>query len=233
MPLETLPRLLREIADVVFAATCAGCAAPGAALCDACRSTLVPRVVRIEAEDMPLRAGLVFEHVAASVLRAIKEDGQTSLVGSLRPALHAAVHDLCPQTLSATCDVVVPVPTSPAAFRRRGFRVPDLFARGLGPPVRRLLRHARRVEDQRGLGARDRGTNVAGGLVATRVGEGRRVLIVDDVITTGATCREAARALRAAGFEVAGAVAVAATPRRSAGGVEPGGRSERTPMTRT
>lgn len=229
MRTEPLRRLIREIADLAFASVCAGCGATGAALCPDCERGLVPRVLRPHpqptAEILPVRAGLAFEGVAAAVLRAVKEDGQTALIRALRPALAAAVADLCasgplPGRAAALrrIDVVVPVPTSRSAFRRRGFRVPDLLARGTGIPVAPVLTYARRVQDQRGLSVDQRRRNVSGGLIATRRGEGRVALIVDDVVTTGATCEEAARALRAAGFEVVGAVAVAMTRRHHAPG---------------
>ena len=176
---------------------------------------------------LPLRAGLAFEGVAASALRAVKEDGRTALLRALRPALAAAVDELRAGAGSSgppggprRIDVVVPVPTSRAAYRRRGFRVPDLLARGTGIPMRRVLRYARAVEDQRGLTVVQRRRNIAGGLIATCTGEGLAALVVDDVITTGATCAEAARALRAAGYEVVGAAAVAMTRRHRDGAAD-------------
>lgn len=208
-------RLLREVADFAFASVCAGCGAAGTALCGSCAVGLAPSVVRPRSEVVALRAGLVFDSAAAAVLRAVKEDGQTSLIRSLRPALAAAVDDLgSGASPPHRIDVVVPVPTTRAAFRRRGFRLPELLARGTGIPILRALSYTRRVRDQRGLGVQERRSNLAGGLVATRAGGARAALIVDDVITTGATCEEAARALSSAGFLVVGAVAVAATRRR-------------------
>lgn len=76
------------------------------------------------------------------------------------------------------------------------------------------LEHRRRVADQAGLTASDRAANLAGALRARFDLRGQRVIVVDDVITTGATLAEAARALRAAGAEVPAAAVVAATGRR-------------------
>lgn len=211
-------RLLQEIADFAFASVCTGCGATGVALCASCEAALAPRVVSLHHPATPMRAGLVFDGVAARVLRAVKEDGQTSLLGRLRPALDAAVAET--RSIGAArrrIDAIVPVPTSRAAFRRRGYRVPELLARDTGFPMLRALAPARHLQDQRGLSIDQRRRNLAGGFIATRAGERTTVLIVDDVITTGATCAEAARALRAAGFEVAGAVAATATPRHRAG----------------
>ena len=195
--------------------SCAGCDEPDVGLCERCALALAPtprrQVVPAVGGDLAVWSGLVFEGVAARVLRAIKEDGRTGLARALTPALQAAV-----ARAGVTAEVVlVPLPTSRAAYRRRGFRVPDLLLRRAGRPATRLLRHARRTGDQRGLGREARRSNVDGSLVvAPRGAQGLRVLLVDDVVTTGATLAEAARALRAAGAEVVGAVTVAATPRR-------------------
>jgi predicted amidophosphoribosyltransferase len=109
---------------------------------------------------------------------------------------------------------VVPVPSSRSALRRRGFAVTDLLARRAGARPRRLLIPDRAAGgDQRELGIDDRARNVRGTMRA-READGARVVLVDDVVTTGATLTEAARTLRAAGAQVVGAVTVASTPRR-------------------
>jgi predicted amidophosphoribosyltransferase len=210
---------------------CAGCDEPDVALCERCVLALQPdvrrRVVEAPGGAVEVWSGLAFDGVAARVLRAIKEDGRTALAAALTPAL-AAVLD---RAGAAGC-LVVPMPTSRAAYRRRGFRVPELLLRGTGLPAHRLLRLARRTDDQRGLDRDARRRNVAHSMVATisrsallRGGfpgeSGRaeqpsapRAVVVDDVVTTGASLAEAVRALRAAGVEVVAAVALAATPRR-------------------
>jgi predicted amidophosphoribosyltransferase len=116
----------------------------------------------------------------------------------------------------------VPVPASGAAVRRRGFdhvRLLLTAAAGLPPPSD-VLRWTRRARDQGELGAAQRISNVTGALRvrlsrrpewATAPGGAPVVVLVDDVVTTGSTLREAVRACRSGGFVVAAAVALAAT----------------------
>jgi predicted amidophosphoribosyltransferase len=117
--------------------------------------------------------------------------------------------------------VLVPVPSSPAAVRARGQdharRLARAAARTLpGVPARPLLRLTRAVADQAGLDTAARARNLSGALTA-RASAGLRVVVVDDVVTTGATLAEATRALQAAGAQVLGAAVVAATVRRRSG----------------
>ncbi|MET2012101.1 phosphoribosyltransferase family protein [Microbacterium chocolatum] len=210
---------LADALTLLLPVDCAGCGAEDVALCALCRIALAPMIAlaRVPCTDVSLASALRFEGVPARVLRALKEDGRTSLAAALAPALRAAV-----EAVAASAEpVFVPMPTSRAAFRRRGYRVPELLARRAGLTTLRGLRLVRATADQRGLDHEGRRRNVRGSLVAAGV-EGRAVVVIDDVVTTGASLGEAVRALRAGGAHVVAAVAIAATPRRHrAGGEHP------------
>ncbi len=207
MEADAWQRVGRDVLALLLAASCPGCDRGGTLLCDGCRMLLRadPREARTP-QGMLVHAALRYEGVPARAIRRLKEEGATMLAHPLGAALAAVLRPHARKAL------VVPVPTSRSAFRRRGYRVPDLLVRRAGLTAHRILRPTRRTGDQRELGREARARNVAGSMRAL-AGRGRRVVIVDDVVTTGATLDEAARALRAAGFVPVSAVALAVTPR--------------------
>ncbi|GAA1985237.1 ComF family protein [Microbacterium pumilum] len=211
---ETIRSAVVEALALVLPVSCAGCDEPDVALCEGCTAALRPVAHRSAAgaTRVAVCSGLRFEGIPARVLRALKEDGRTGLARALAPALAAAVAAIADPTA-----VLVPIPTSRAAFRRRGYRVVDLVAARAGFRVSPLLVHTRQTADQRGLDHDRRRVNVAESLRA-RDAASRRVIVIDDVVTTGATLAEAVRALEAAGAVVVGAATIAATPRRGARG---------------
>lgn len=210
MTWEQVRAVAREALAFLLASCCPGCDRPGTLLCDACRGMLAADPVEVVTPGgLTVHAALTYEGVAARSIRRVKEEGATMLTRPLGAALATVLGERMPPGA-----LVVPVPTSRAAFRRRGYRVPELLIREAGYDACRILHPARRTGDQRGLDRETRARNVAGSMrAAAAPEEGPRVVIVDDVVTTGATLDEAARALRAAGFRPVCGVALAATPR--------------------
>lgn len=212
--------MLTVLLDLVLPRNCAGCGAPGPGLCSSCRMLLSGPALGLVQPDPcppglpPLAALSTYEGPVQRLLLSHKEKGRLQLTAPLGQGLAVAVlvHGLGPV-------VLCPVPSSPRAVRERGhdhaWRLARAAARALGPDVscRRLLQPNRVVADQSGLTSSQRTANLRGALRATGEPQ-RRVVVVDDVVTTGATLVEATRALRAAGHEVVAAAAVAATPRR-------------------
>lgn len=212
---RVLGEVLGGALSLVFPVGCAGCDQPDVTLCGECRRALVPDPHSRTVGGLEVHSGAAFDGVLARVVRACKEDGRTGLARPLAPLLAAAagrVRTPTPADQAAAGTVVVPVPTSPGAMRRRGYRVAELLARRAGLHPQRLLHTLGRTADQRGLGREARARNVSGSMRASHV-EGCSVVLVDDVVTTGATLVEAARALREAGAVVLGAATVASTSR--------------------
>ena len=160
---------------------------------------------------------------ARELLLAYKEHDvvglQALLAGALLTAMSAAgAYDAA---------AVVPVPSSRPAMRRRGFhpvlrlaRAAAVSAAGHGHrmAVLPVLAHTRPVADSAGLSSAQRAANLAGAFTvrpreASRL-RGRSVVLVDDVLTTGATATESARALAAAGIRVLALATIASTVRR-------------------
>ena len=128
------------------------------------------------------------------------------------PAIATGLPDAAAAHTSARLELVS-VPPSRAAWRRRGYDPVALLCRRAGYRLSRVLVPTRRTRSQKTLGEIERADNLAGSLRARTDLTGRRFVVVDDVVTTGATLLEAQRALTAAGGEVVCGVALAFTPR--------------------
>jgi ComF family protein len=183
---------------------CPVCALPAqaAVLCRRCR--LAPPPYR--ALIAPWRYG----GELAIALRRFKYGGAR---GAGRPELARALGSLlAPALLGTAADVIVPVPLHAGRLRERGFSQAHALAAALRlpMPVAPLLARVRATKVQAGLGRAARLGNVAGAFAAAPGARGRHVLLVDDVVTTGATVAACARALRHAG---AASVTVAALAR--------------------
>ena len=185
---------------------CPVCWAQGPAPCETCAAELRPA----PALPAPSAVGscaafLAYDGAGRELVARLKYRNARSSVPFLARGMAALVR--------VEVDVVTWAPTTPARLRDRGFDQARLLARAVasrqGLPCRRLLRRA--------AGPAQTGRDAA----ARRVGpvftvprpvDGRRVLLVDDVVTTGATVAAAARALREAGAAEVHVVAAARTP---------------------
>ncbi len=219
--------------DLVLGGRCAACDLPGPALCAGCERSLRP--APFHAWPSPTPEGLVLPVAAAeyadgvrALVVAHKERHRLALARPLGDLLAAAVMALVGSDPGRPVHLV-PVPSHPAVVRARRHdpllrtarcAAVSLRRHGVEAMVVRRLRVVRRPGDQAGLDARARAENVHATMGARagpdrRQGAGRDVVrvLVDDVVTTGATLREAQRALEEAGQVVSGAATVAATRR--------------------
>jgi predicted amidophosphoribosyltransferase len=226
--------------DLVHGSRCVGCSTPGRLLCRGCAAVLPRSGVPVRPTPCPdglapcWAAGEYADLLRALVL-AHKERRAFALARPLGQVLAGVVHGI-PGPGGAggrTLELLVPVPSRPDVVRERGhdpmLRIARAAAselRRLGRPVRvaRLLRQRVPAGDQSGLGHAERAANLhdslavpAGPLRATaRLGRAVVAVVCDDVLTTGATAREAQRALEDVGVPVAAVGCVAATRKRNA-----------------
>ena len=146
-----------------------------------------------------MRAALRYQEPTSSLIHRFKYEGCFALAEPLARCLSAA----WPAWVQPP-DLIIPIPLHPRRKRRRGYNQSELLAaplaRDLGLPMNpRGLRRVRHTAPQVGLGPEERHDNVRGAFAADDSFTGRRVLLIDDVLTTGATMRAAAEALLAAG----------------------------------
>jgi predicted amidophosphoribosyltransferase len=222
----------RLAADLVLPGPCPGCGAREGPVCPGCRAVLLgePPPWR-DHRAGPCRAAAPYGPRIRRLVLAAKEGGRADVRAVLAVALARAVVEVgWGERRRADGLVLVPPPTGPGVrWRRRGDPVADLAALAAarladaGADVVAapgLLRRVRAVADQAGRGAGSRRENVHGAFRAARAGRGpsRDAVVVDDVVTTGATSDECARALAGSGWRVLGVAAVASAGSRLAGG---------------
>ena len=185
-------------------ASCAGCNQPGDILCRRCRFALASSPAKVG--DGGVAAALPFDGVARQVVLGLKYRNRRGVARHLARFMVRRLH-------VGTVDLVTWAPTSPARARSRGFDQAELLARALarelGVPCRRLLYRSHGVAQT----GRSRAQRLDGPSFRARSPRaGLRVLLVDDVVTTGATLLAARDALLEVGVGSVTCVAAAATP---------------------
>lgn len=223
-------------AELLWPTRCVGCGLPGALVCDACLRSL-PRIDQDGAcpdcgapfgrlvctqcrHDWEL-SGCVcacsFAGTAARMVTTLKDAHELRLAPLLATAMAGALEEAgsVPSFLGTPpgeLDALCFVPATAEAFVRRGFDHMELVARplasALGVPLADILVRTS-ARDQRRLGRSERAANLAGSIAVRDDVRGLRMLVADDVVTSGASVREAARALLARGAASVTALAFA------------------------
>jgi ComF family protein len=195
--------------DIFLPATCLFCNRLGGRVCKDCNILVGsnPRLV--------YRDGLVgfsacdYSEATQKLLRSYKELGESELAKVMFQSMHTLLG-----CFEHAPELLVPIPSNRNSLRDRGFNPAELLARELavrnpGLIWRNLLVRSRETRDQSKLSPTERQQNQAGSMVA-RAGNGR-VLLIDDVVTTGATLNQASQVLTAAGYFVQGFITFAET----------------------
>ena len=210
---------MQQLLDLVLPPRCPGCGREGAVICDACAAHIRRRIgepfgVPI---GLPSRqpAGIVqiewccaFNGPARAAVHALKYEGELRLVKPLAEVMAARW-----RAAAIGGDLLAFVPVHVAKRRQRGFDQAELLARAIGRmlkmPVAPAVQRASRTAAQHKLGRQARATNVGGAFVVSDANRarvrGKWIVLIDDVVTTGATLSGCAAAL----YEV-GAAAVSA-----------------------
>jgi ComF family protein len=203
------------ILDLLFPARCAICSQVGACFCDSCQSHIeninLPICARcgrpLEADECSgclnypiqidgIRAFAFFQGVMRDAIHRFKYSGRAELASTFGTMLkqYLDVHPL-------PFDVIVPVPLYPAQEHARGYNQSLLLAHELAsrvhvPVLASSVKRVRATHPQYNLNARARRQNVRGAFAADDRVAGMRVLVLDDVCTTGATMDECSIVLR-------------------------------------
>ncbi|MGY4643078.1 ComF family protein [Cellulomonas sp. URHB0016] len=235
--------LARALLGLALPVSCAGCDVDDVAWCADCARHLAgppwrceDRAGRLDLLDgRPALPVWTLADCVGPVRRAViawKDRGRFDVTSTFRSAMAGASHATAAAWRSRTTEplIVVPAPSTAAARRRRGADLVTDLARGVvdGAVVAGVdarlepVLERRRGGDQVGLGVRERARNLHGQVMvrargAPRVANGA-VLLVDDVLTTGATVAACAAALRGAGAVVVGCLTLASTPPPGAAG---------------
>lgn len=212
--------VLKDLSALVWPVTCVSCGAADREICEHCLADLrgaIPLTVTSQLAEVPSYARGPYSGVLRRMVIAYKHGGR---VGFARPLGEQLAYPLARAMSHAHArPLLIAAPSRSAQVRRRGFRHVEAairVANRVAPdpaPLVRALRSTRGRQGQVGLDASARAANASRVVVRRRYRSalrGREVILVDDILTTGATVRAAAEVLRAVGARVV-AVALLAT----------------------
>ena len=213
---------IKNLTELIFPSRCIGCFQLGISICSVCRSSWHPHIYLRELTVLgsiyPVVSAVQYSPIASRVLLSAKESNIAAADILLTDAIS---HSLRYFAKRFGGDTLISIPSRRSASRKRGRNflceiteeVAKISSMKIEVSKIQLLTHSRSVKDQSALNSRQRFANLSGALgvpnkAISNKGAGNigSLIIVDDLITTGATLAEAIRALRTAGFEVKGAV---------------------------
>jgi predicted amidophosphoribosyltransferase len=211
--------LTSELKHLLFPTRCFGCRELGYSICSKCRKLWNPHIYQSRIANLAVYSAVPYSPVAKNILLAAKEQSVKSADQLIQSALKASLNELFDKYSSCA---LVPIPSRPASNRRRGrdfiYEMALSVAKDIGVGVLPLLEHQRAIRDQSKLSVSSRRENLAMALSIKPQFRGNypseNLVILDDLVTTGATINEANRALTKAGFKVQAAATACVALRR-------------------
>ena len=208
-----------SLTEIIFPSRCIGCSRLGISICSECRKQWHPhfyqRAINFNGEIFPVFSAIQYSPIASRVLLSAKESqlkaADQLIVNGIVHPLKLFINRYGPATL-------ISIPSRKSANRKRGRNflqeITAAVALEVDLPYQSPLTHIRKVRDQSQLNLVDRSENISGAFSVApdfmsqicAGNTGPKIIVIDDLITTGATLAEAIRALRTAGFTVLGAV---------------------------
>ena len=201
--------LVEKLGHILFPPRCLGCGVLSSNLCFSCESEWSKQNLITALPETVVYSSRHYSNTAQHILLAAKEHG----IEKAKSYIYSAINDSISHIprLKMVRALLVPIPSQKSAIRKRGHNFLADIVATLGRENRKetadILIHRRSVLDQSRLPARERFENLSGALsTKTTLGRGELVILVDDLVTTGATLGEAVKTLEGAGFKVICAV---------------------------
>ena len=212
-------RLFSDFKYLLFPTRCFGCRELGYSICSQCRKLWNPHLYKSRIFDVAVYSAIPYSPVAKNILLSAKEQNIKSADQLVQIALSASLQELFQK--HARC-ALVPIPSRRSSNRRRGRdfinEMAISVAKDFGVAVLPLLEHQRIIRDQSKLNIASRRQNLEMALSIKPEFRGKylgeKVVILDDLVTTGATINEANRALTRGGFAVQAAATACVALRR-------------------
>lgn len=201
-------KILAELSQLLFPTRCFGCNVLGLSICTSCRLEWIPHYYKRHIDSLNVHSAVVYSGTASRIILAAKENG---IQGADNLIISAIMHVINKSTVDASYLTLIPVPSSKQSQRRRGrsfiVDLTEQISYLSGISMKDCLQLSRRVSDQSGLTKRQRSLNMRGAF-SLKTGTNLRgdLVLIDDVVTTGATLKEAARALNSQGSHPFGTV---------------------------
>ena len=204
-----------EIRSLLYPTQCVACGSGNTEICPRCEGSLVTFRNVATLHQIPLYSALHYNETSAHLILAAKESNDRASARYLA-SLMAMRFNRIRRDLPFDRYLLIPIPSSKKADRRRGFAHTLVLSQILAKEITRsmgvscrvlpLLSPTRSIADQSGLNARERITNIQGAFLAHSKGKvargrGEGIIVVDDLVTTGSTMGEALRALKVGFYE--------------------------------